>query len=166
MRKSLAVGTTIVVGIVVVAVPISIFSARDAQVTSEMVESADKLEIPAEWRLVKEIIRPERLVCIDTNPCPSMSRRWETGAELGVADLQQVVEPTDLDWVIDGDCTRSPTGGGLAFVCDGRARSSDYRWAVRVFSPGAGESHQVVLEVRPLHPRVTLGSLRSSQSRG
>jgi hypothetical protein len=65
-------------------------SAED-KVTAEMLSRAARFAIPADWKLTDEIVRPERFMCISTNPCPSLSRRWETGKELTDNDVAAVV---------------------------------------------------------------------------
>ena len=92
VKKSLAVVLIIaglVLAVVAIAVGISVVRGHEDRVTSEMVEIADKLEIPSEWELLEDIIRAEQIVCLSTNPCPSMGRRWQTDTELTSRDTNQ-----------------------------------------------------------------------------
>ncbi|MEW1805165.1 hypothetical protein [Pseudarthrobacter sp. NPDC080039] len=49
-------------------------SAED-KVTDRMLSQAGRFAIPSDWKLTQETVRPERFMCISTNPCPSLSRR-------------------------------------------------------------------------------------------
>jgi hypothetical protein len=39
-----------------------------------MLSGAGRFAIPADWKLTRETVRPERFICISTNPCPSLHR--------------------------------------------------------------------------------------------
>lgn len=95
------------------------FMVRSAEdkVTDRMLSQADRFAIPADWKLIDEIVRPERFMCISTNPCPSMSRRWETGKELTDNDVAAVVSGVGVEMTADGPCKRQSNVIGNSTIC-------------------------------------------------
>lgn len=66
--------------VILVLAATALFVVRSAQdkVTDRMLSQAERFAIPADWKLTRKTVRPERFTCISTNPCPSLSRRWDT----------------------------------------------------------------------------------------
>lgn len=103
------------------------FMVRSAEdkVTDRMLSQADRFAIPADWKLIDEIVRPERFMCISTNPCPSMSRRWETGKELTDNDVAAVVSGVGVEMTADGPCKRQSNVIGNSTICIRRERTAN-----------------------------------------
>ena len=81
---------------VLVGGSVAFFLVRSAEekVTSDMVSRAERFTIPADWKLQGNFVRREMFLCISTNPCPSIAKRWHTGRTLTVDDLANVAAPT------------------------------------------------------------------------
>ncbi|MFJ6376589.1 hypothetical protein ACIQH9_12830 [Pseudarthrobacter oxydans] len=126
------------------------FMVRSAEdkVTDRMLSQADRFAIPADWKLIDEIVRPERFICISTNPCPSMSRRWETGKELTDNDVAAVVPGVGVEMTADGPCKRQPNVIGNSTICLFTGKDGEFNYWLSVASPGPGEPQKVGLNIR------------------
>ncbi|MBD1538249.1 hypothetical protein HC749_08700 [Arthrobacter sp. S13_S34] len=51
--------------------PFFVVRSAEDKVTDRMLSAAARFAIPSEGQLAQEIVRPERFMCISTNPCPS-----------------------------------------------------------------------------------------------
>lgn len=143
--------TGIILAAVVLIVGVSFFLIRaaDDRTTDEMVSGSARLAIPSAWKQLDNIVRREQFLCISTNPCPSLARRWATGTELTPADLQAIAAPASLSLKVEGTCQRRPNSGGNIPVCTGTATDGDYDYRLAVASPGPGEPVEFILEVKP-----------------
>ena len=123
-------------------------SAED-KVTAEMLSRAARFAIPADWKLTDEIVRPERFMCISTNPCPSLSRRWETGKELTDNDVAALMSGLGFDMTTDYPCERDARIIGVGTICTSTGTDGEFRYWLSVTSPDPGEPQLVTLNVRP-----------------
>ena len=144
--------TGIIIGVVALVAVAAFFLVRAAEdrVTADMVSRADRLAIPSEWQKTVDIVRGEQFLCMDTNPCPSLARQWDTGTKLTAVDLQAVAAPAGLRLKIEGTCQRKPNESGIIPVCIGTGTDGDYNYLIGVVSPSQSESDTFTLEVRPV----------------
>lgn len=129
----------------------ALFVIRSAEdkVTDRMLSQADRFAIPADWKLAEEIVRPERFMCISTNPCPSMSRRWETGKELTDSDVGALMSGLGFGMTTDRPCRRDARIIGVGTICIFTGTDGEFRYRLSVTSPGPGEPQLVTLNVEP-----------------
>ena len=123
-------------------------SSAEDKVTAEMLSRAARFAIPADWKLTDEIVRPERFMCISTNPCPSLSRRWETGKELTDNDVAAVVSGVGVEMTADGPCKRQSNVIGNSTICIFTGKDGEFNYWLSVASPGPGEPQKVGLNIR------------------
>jgi hypothetical protein len=143
----------VLVAIAVVAaltVTVFVLRAQEESVTAGMVAQADRLDIPSDWELLEEVIRPEQTLCLSTNPCPSMNRNWQTDKELTAADLRRIVQPSGVALSIEGNCVRASNAIGNTGVCTATAVYGDYDLQLGVTSYGVGENSVLSLSLRPV----------------
>ena len=76
--------TGLVLALILVLGATRYFLIRSAEhrVTGNMLPRVERFAIPSDWQVEDEVARPERFLCLSTNPCPSFYRRWNTGKEL------------------------------------------------------------------------------------
>jgi hypothetical protein len=111
--------------------------------TRAMVSRADRLGVPASWTKTVEIIRPERFLCLDTNPCPSMARRWEADtADTSRLELQRIAVSAGMFLQFDPRCK----GGG---TCSGTAVADGLQFQLFFSTNGANDRPLLVLNVSP-----------------
>ncbi|TFC54065.1 hypothetical protein E3O62_15330 [Cryobacterium sp. TMT2-15-1] len=84
----------ILVGVTVLAVS-AFFIVRsfEDRVTDEFVSQVSLLAIPEGWKPLDDIVRREQFLCMSTNPCPSIARRWQADTGVTVKDLEQIASP-------------------------------------------------------------------------
>ena len=153
-RRSLADGVKILVailiGVTVLAVSaFVIVRSFEDRVTDELVSQVSRLEIPADWMLLDEVVRREQFLCMSTNPCPSIARRWEVGSAVSVQDLDQIAAPANLVFSVEGTCQRPADATGETTVCTGQALEDGYQYQLTVISVDAQGNLRAALEVRP-----------------
>ena len=144
--------TVIILAAVLAIAAASFFFIRSAEdrVTADMVSRAERFSIPAHWKLEDSAVRREMFLCIETNPCPSIAKRWNTGKELTMNDLLAVNSRTGFAMSIDGTCKRRPNVGGPTTVCSSSGTDGEYNYTLKVISPDKdAESDYVVLTVEP-----------------
>ncbi|WP_350005479.1 hypothetical protein [Pseudarthrobacter sp. WHRI 8279] len=141
----------LVFAVILVLTATTFFVVRSAEdkVTDRMLSQADRFAIPADWKLTRETVRPERFMCISTNPCPSLHRTWETGKELTADDITAVLSGVDFEMKADRPCKRRSNDIGNAAICSSRGNDGEFEYFFTVFSPGLGEPQIVGLEIRP-----------------
>jgi hypothetical protein len=111
--------------------------------TRVMVSRADRLGVPASWTKTVEIIRPERFMCLSTNPCPSMARRWEADtADTSRLELQRIAVSAGMLLQFDPRCK----GGG---TCSGTAVADGLQFQLFFSTDGANDRPLLVLNVSP-----------------
>ncbi len=123
-------------------------SAED-KVTNRMLSQAERFAIPANWKLTTEIVRPERFMCISTNPCPSLSRRWDTGKELTDNDVTALTSRLGFPMTTDHPCKRQANVIGTDTICISTGTDGEFDYWLTVRSPGPGEPQLVGLNIRP-----------------
>jgi hypothetical protein len=145
-----------IVGIVLAAVfvigTVAFFLVQSAEerVTADMVSRAGRFAIPPGWTLTTETIRPERFLCISTNPCPSLYRQWDTGKELTENDLTAVVSGVGFEMKTDRPCQRQSNAIGVTTICRSSGADGDNTYMLNAASPGVNEPQLVTLIVRPV----------------
>lgn len=123
--------------------------AAEDKVTDRMLSGAGRFDIPADWQLTHEVVRPERFMCISTNPCPSLSRRWETGKELTDSDIASVFADVGFEMKSDRLCERQSNVIGNDPVCTSNGSDGEFQYSFTVWSPDPGGPQDVVLNVEP-----------------
>ncbi|MGM9470817.1 hypothetical protein ACS5PJ_02290 [Pseudarthrobacter sp. YS3] len=143
--------TVIIVGAVLLLVAAGLFLVRASEdrVTVDLVSRADRFSIPPTWTKRDDIVRPERFLCMSTNPCPSIARRWSAGEDLTLDKFKAVVAGTGFQMKTEGTCQRRPEAIGPTTVCESSGTDGDYDYILNVTSPGANEPDAVALSVRP-----------------
>ena len=141
----------LVFGVILVLAASAHFMVRSAEdkVTDRTLSQAARFAIPAEWKLTRETVRPERFMCISTNPCPSLHRTWDTGKELTEDDVAAVLSGVGFEMKADRPCKRRSNDIGDAPICSSRGNDGEFEYFFTVFSPDPAEPQIVVLEIRP-----------------
>lgn len=141
----------LVCAVILVLAATAFFAVRSAEdkVTDRMLSQAGRFTIPANWKLTRETVRPERFMCISTNPCPSLHRTWETGKELTEDDITAVFSGVDFGMKADEPCKRRSNDIGDTPICISRGTDGEFDYWFTVFSPAPGEPQRAVLSVRP-----------------
>lgn len=150
MKKILG---AILIGIVVLAVAASIIvRSFEDRVTEELVSQASRLAIPADWNVLDDIVRREQFLCVSTNPCPSISRRWEAQADSVVTakDLEQIAAAANVTLTVDRPCQRPANNLGRAILCTGLGVEDGYDYQLSISSAAPGGPLQVSLYVSPV----------------
>jgi hypothetical protein len=150
VKRKTAIIVAVITGLVV-AVVASLFLVRVAEdrVTQDLVSRVDHFSIPADWVQESEIVRPERFLCMSTNPCPSIYRRWNAGTELTPDELQGVVTGVGFEMKTEGTCQRRPNDIGPTSVCTSSGTDGEYDYIMNVTDRDGAEPRLVVLDVRP-----------------
>lgn len=140
-----------VIIVLLAAVTASLFLVRAAEdrVTQDLLSRVDHFSIPPGWVQTDDLVRPERFLCLSTNPCPSISRRWSAGEDLTANELKAVVAGSGFEMNTKGTCQRRAEAIGPTTVCDSSGTDGDYDYILNVTSPGANEPNVVALSVRP-----------------
>ena len=123
---------------------VAVRSAED-RVTANMLSRAGRFAIPAEWKLTRETVRPERFMCISTNPCPSLHRTWDTGKELTDDDVTAVFSEVGFEMKADGPCKRPSNVIGKTPICIFTGTDGEYDYFLSVTSPAPGEPQLIAL---------------------
>ncbi|MFD0047023.1 hypothetical protein ACFVGV_17715 [Pseudarthrobacter scleromae] len=141
----------LVFSLILVLAATAFFVVRSAEdkVSDRMLSQADRLAIPGDWKLTRETVRPERFMCISTNPCPSLHRTWETGKELTEDDITAVFSGVRFRMKADRPCERRSNVIGKSPICASRGSDGEFEYLFTVWSPGPGEPQLVVLNVEP-----------------
>jgi hypothetical protein len=140
----------ILVGVTVVAVSaFLVVGSLEDRVTDEFAAQVSRLEIPAGWEPLSDIVRREQFLCMSTNPCPSIARRWQADTAVTVQDLEQIAAPADLVFSVEGTCQRPADATEPTTVCTGRAVKDGYEYQLTVSSEDPQGNPQVALDVRP-----------------
>lgn len=71
---------------------------------------------------------------MDTNPCPSLYRRWNMGKELNVAEVSAVVSEVGFDMETSPICQRPSNAIGPTTVCDSEGSDGEYDYLLNVTS--------------------------------
>jgi len=144
--------TWIILAAVLVVGAVALFLTRSAEdrVTADVVSRTERFVIPADWKLEDSVVRREMFLCMSTNPCPSIARRWDAGKRLTVDDLKAVSSTAGVPMNIEGTCTRRPTVGGTTTVCSSSGTDGEYDYKFNVSSPDKNDqTNFVVLLVEP-----------------
>lgn len=143
--------TGVIIAAVLVLAAAAFFFVRAAEdrVTDDLVSRVDRFAIPATWTLESEIVRPERFLCMDTNPCPSIYRRWSAGKELTPGDIQAVASGVGFKMTTEGTCQRRSNDIGPTLACSSSGSDGQYDYIMNVTDRDGTEPHLVVLSVRP-----------------
>jgi hypothetical protein len=140
-----------VITVLLAALTVSLFLVRAAEerVKQDLLSRVDHFSIPPGWIQTDDIVRPERFLCMSTNPCPSISRRWSAGEDLTANELKAVVAGTGFEMKTEGTCQRQAEAIGATTVCDSSGTDGDYDYILNVTSPDENEPNVVALSVRP-----------------
>jgi hypothetical protein len=147
---AMKIRTATLIGVIVVA-GAAFFIARSLEdkATNEFVSQVSRLEIPAGWKPLDDIIRREQFLCASTNPCPSIARRWQAETAVTVQDLEHIAARADLVLSVEGTCQRPVNATGPTTLCTGRAVKDGYNYQLRVSSDSPQGKQRVFLSVRP-----------------
>lgn len=124
-------------------------AAAEDRVTADLVARVDRFSIPPAWTQLDDIVRPERFLCMSTNPCPSIARRWNAGKELTLDELDSVTSRVGFEIQTEGACQRCSTDIGRTTVCESTGSDGTYDYMLTVTSPGLNEPSSIGLNVRP-----------------
>ena len=124
--------------------------SAEQKVTDDMLARAGRFAIPSDWKLTDEIVRPERFLCISTNPCPSLYRQWNAGKELTAGDVKAVVSGAGFEMKTDTPCQRPSNVSGSITICRSSGTDGEYTYMLNVASPGLHEPQIVTMTVRPV----------------
>ena len=140
----------ILIGVTVLAVS-AFFIVRsfEDRVTDELVSQVSLLEIPSDWMLLDEVVRREQYLCMSTNPCPSIARRWEVGSAVSIHDLDQIAAPANLVFSVEGTCQRPGDATRDTTECTGQAAKDGYQYQLTVISVDAQGNLRAALDVHP-----------------
>jgi hypothetical protein len=141
----------LVFSLILVLAATAFFVVRSAEdkVSDRMLSQADRFAIPGDWKQTRETVRPERFMCISTNPCPSLHRTWETGKELTEDDITAVFSGVGFGMKADRPCERRSNSIVKSPICTSRGSDGEFEYLFTVWSPGPGEPQLVVLNVEP-----------------
>lgn len=123
--------------------------AAEDKVTDRMLSQAHRFTILSDWKLTTEIVRPERFLCISTNPCPSLSRRWDTRKELTDNDVAALTSGLGFTMATNHPCKRQSNVIGVDTICISTGTDGEFDYWLTVTSPAPGEHQIVGLNVRP-----------------
>jgi hypothetical protein len=145
--------TGLVLALILVLGATGFFLVRSAEdrVTANMLSRVERFAIPSDWQVEDETVRPERFLCISTNPCPSFYRRWNTGKELSAAEVAAVVSKAGFEMKTSQICQRRSNAIGPTTVCDSEGTDGEYDYLLNVTSPDLNAPQVVTLIVRPHH---------------
>ena len=144
--------TWIILAAVLVVGAVALLFVRSAEdkVTADVVSRAERFTIPADWKLQDNIVRREMFLCVSTNPCPSIARRWDAGRKISVDDLKALGATAGFAMTTEGTCTRRPTVGGTTTVCSTSGTDGEYDYKFNVSSPDkSDQTNFVVFQVQP-----------------
>lgn len=143
--------TGLVLALILVLGATAYFLVRSAEdrVTADMLSRVERFAIPSDWQVEDEVVRPERFLCISTNPCPSFYRRWNAGKELTAAEVAAVVSKVGFEMKTSQTCQRQSNAIGPATACDSKGTDGEYDYLLNVTSPDPNEPQLVTLIVRP-----------------
>lgn len=127
---------------------LAVRSAED-RVTADMISRAERFAIPADWKLMDELVRSEHFLCMSSNPCPSLSRRWDSGKQLTVDDLTTVVSGVGFAMRTENPCRPPSNAIGIITTCSFSGTDGEYTYMLNVSSPGLNEPQLVTMIVRP-----------------
>ncbi|MEV7132128.1 hypothetical protein AB0N24_04485 [Arthrobacter sp. NPDC093128] len=146
--------TGLVLSLILVLGATGYFLVRSAEdrVTADMLSRTDRFAVPLNWQLEVETVRPERFLCISTNPCPSFYRRWNSGKELSAAEVAEVVSNVGFEMKTSQICQRRSNAIGPTTVCDSEGTDGEYNYLLNVTSPDLDAAQVVTLIVRPRQP--------------
>ncbi|WP_323960884.1 hypothetical protein GC088_04495 [Arthrobacter sp. JZ12] len=145
MKKIL--GWAVLAALVLWAVAFFALNQMHARETQSMVAAADRVDIPGNWTLISERIESEKLPCLNSNPCPSLHRRWQTSEELSEDSLQVLASSAGLSLTVDRSCARPDNVLGDAALCTGTAADDGYDFSFTISSPQPGADSILVLGV-------------------
>lgn len=129
-------------GIILLAVAASILiESFEDSVTEELAAQVSRLAIPAGWEVLDDAVRREQYLRVSTNPCPSISRRWEEQVDSVVTtkDLEQIAAAADVTLAVDRPCQRAANSLGRAILCTGLGVEDghDYQLSLSSAAPGS-----------------------------
>lgn len=76
---------------------------------------------------------PEKVVCMDANPCPSYHSSWETSGAISSEDLQVYLDKAGYETDVFGNCEVRTIEKLKAFSpCEAKGRAGDYTVRVKV----------------------------------
>lgn len=123
--------------------------AAEDRVTRDLVARVDRFSIPPTWTRLDDIVRPERFLCMSTNPCPSIARRWDAGKELTLDELESVTSRVGFEMQTEGACQRRSTDIGRTTVCESTGSDGTFDYMLSVTGPGLNARSSIGLNVRP-----------------
>lgn len=145
MRKIL--GWAAIAAIILWAAAFFILKSTHDRVTEEMLAVAAQLRVPSGWTLEDENVEREKLICLNANPCPSLSRTWQTDTELDPESLRNLAASAGWAVQLEGDCSRPSGAIGRRSVCSGHTIDGGYEVTLRVDSPDEGAPSQFWLHL-------------------
>lgn len=142
-------GALLVGAIIIAVAAFFVVRSLEDKVSEQLVSQVSRLAIPVGWEPLNDTVRREQFLCMSTNPCPSISRRWQADAAVTVQDLEQIAAAAGLTLAVEGPCERPANVLGSASLCIGRGVKDGYDYQLTVSSDAPEEPQHVSLDVRP-----------------
>jgi hypothetical protein len=93
---------------------------------------------------------------MDTNPCPSLFRRWDVGKKLTLRDLNAMTSGVGFEMNTEGQCRRQSNVIGPMTACSSAGTDDKYSYLTLILRPRYVE----------VGPNRSLGQNIGSQLRG
>ena len=141
----------ILIGIVVaVAGALLVVRMLDDAATDVLVSKVDRFDVPADWDPVADTVRPERFLCLSTNPCPSIFRSWKATTILTAEDIQMFADPVGLSLKFSDACQPRPGETGADILCTATGTDDGYDYLLVLRKVIDDERQVISVDVRPL----------------
>lgn len=119
--------------------------------TRSILKVADKFQPDESWIMITERVEPPQIICLNSVPCPSLHRAWETVDPLAREDLQHFAASSGETLSIEGNCTPLPNVSGGATTCTAKGIINNMRVEINVISSLYDKKdNKVVLSIRAL----------------
>lgn len=146
-RWGLIAIAAVVIGAVAAFFMVRAFEQAD---TARFDAEVSELAVPQSWHMTVNTVGPVQYVlCLSTNPCPSISRRWTADEPVTEDTLTQIAQPAGLDLTIDGPCQRHPKNSGEDSLCSASGTKNGHIYSFDVLLPEGAQFPDLVLDVRP-----------------
>ncbi len=146
-KRNWAIGSAIIIAFFLVAITGIVWFLHVGS-PDKILAVADQFQPDPSWQLVSERVEAPRKTCIDIE-CPSVSRRWRTGASLTRDEFATLLKETGWDFEIEGSCKVDPSDrSDYTALCSATGIINNYRVTLTVRSSDMGNEGFVGLGVR------------------
>lgn len=117
---------------------------------NEILSVANNFQPPSSWKLESEMVRPPAFTCLDGGTCPEVTRLWVTDKKVSHEELKKILQTSNLDLTIEGDCLPPKDSLGRAnYLCDASGTIADFNVHVWLVEDSAANRQKISLDVRP-----------------